>query len=68
MEIREEELIAEIDLRDNAVYVVKDGYCTKLLPMVSGQDEVIWKNGIVLDVVRSHRIRLGYAKEIGDNT
>lgn len=64
---RDMDMIAEIDLRENAVYVVKDGHCTKLLPMKSGQDEVIWKDGIVLDVVRSQRIRLGKAMEIGEN-
>ncbi|PKH10161.1 DUF3954 domain-containing protein [Planomicrobium sp. MB-3u-38] len=60
-------MIAEIDLRENAAYVVKDGVATKLNPMESGTDEIIWKRGIVLDVVRSHRIRLGHKKEIGNN-
>lgn len=63
---RDEDMIAEIDLRENAVYVVKDGVHTKLNPMQQGTDEIVWKHGVVLDVVRSSRIRLGYAKEIGD--
>lgn len=67
MAARDEDMIAEINLRDNAVYVVKDGVHTKLNPMQQGTDEIVWKNGIVLDVVRSHRIRLGHTKEIGTN-
>ena len=67
MAARDEDMIAEIDLRENAVYVVKDGIHTKLNPMESGTDEIVWKRGSVLDVVRSHRIRLGHSKEIGEN-
>ncbi|MDE0581540.1 DUF3954 domain-containing protein [Planococcus sp. A6] len=67
MSERDKDMTEEIDLRESAVYVVKDGYCTKLLPMRSGQDQVIWKEGIVLDVVRSHRIRLAGEMEIGEN-
>lgn len=66
MEIREEDLIAEIDLRENAVYVVKDGVPTKLNPMIHGTDEIIWQKGIVLDVVRSQRIRVGRSQTIDE--
>lgn len=63
---RDADMIAEIDLRVNAVYVVKDGTNTKLNPMQQGTDEIIWKQGIVLDVIRSSRIRIGHVKEIGE--
>ncbi|XKH51334.1 DUF3954 domain-containing protein [Chryseomicrobium palamuruense] len=64
--VRDEDMIAKIDLRENAVYVVKDGAHTKLNPMQQGTDEIIWKQGIVLDVIRSRRIRIGHVTEIGD--
>lgn len=49
---------AEIDLRENAVYVVKNGEIKKFPAIEFGQDTVIWKNGIPLDVIRSERVRV----------
>lgn len=50
--------IAEIDLRENAVYVVKKGKLTKVTAKEFGQDVIVWKNGEVLDVDRSQRLRI----------
>lgn len=60
-----ESMVHEIDLKENAVYAVVDGNITKITAMENGNDEIVWKNGRVLDVVRSHRIRVGTKKEIG---
>lgn len=49
---------AEIDLRENAVYVVKNGKITKVLARQHGEDKIIWKDGKVLDVIRSGRHRV----------
>lgn len=54
----------KIDLNENAIYVVKDGSMTKMLPMSHGEDRIVWNKGTVLDVVRSQRIRLGNVEEI----
>nr|WP_239588250.1 DUF3954 domain-containing protein [Gracilibacillus alcaliphilus] len=43
---------------ENAFYIVKDGLLTKVTAKQYGQDVVVWKNGKVLDVDRSERIRL----------
>lgn len=51
-------MTAEIDLMENAFYIVKDGLLTKVTAKQYGQDVVVWKNGKVLDVDRSERIRL----------
>ena len=48
----------EIDLIENAVYVVKDGSLTKVTAKKYGKDVIIWKNGKVLDVDRSERVRI----------
>ncbi|MEK3955327.1 DUF3954 domain-containing protein [Psychrobacillus sp. FSL K6-1464] len=52
------EMVAKVDLSEEAFYIVKDGNITKVSPKEHGQDVVIWKNGKVLDVDRSERIRL----------
>ena len=49
---------ATIDLKEDAVYIVKDGKKTKVTPKEFGQDIIIWKNGKVLDVDRSERVRI----------
>ncbi|MEK3996703.1 DUF3954 domain-containing protein [Psychrobacillus sp. FSL K6-2365] len=54
----EKDMVVEIDLMENALYIVKEGRITKVSPKKHGQDIVIWKNGQVLDVDRSERIRL----------
>ena len=49
---------AEIDLIENAMYVVKDGSLTKVTAKQYGQDLIIWKDGSVLDIDRSERVRI----------
>lgn len=51
-------MIAEIDLSEDAVYIVKNGKSTKVSAKEHGQDVIIWKNGQVLDVDRSQRMRI----------
>lgn len=48
----------EVSLEENAVYVVKKGRLTKVTAKEHGQDVIIWKNGEVLDVDRSQRLRI----------
>ncbi|WP_237417130.1 DUF3954 domain-containing protein [Halobacillus litoralis] len=62
--INETTMVAEIDLNENAAYVVIDGQLTKVLPKKFGTDEIHWKDGKVLDVVRSERHRLKGQSEI----
>lgn len=50
--------VAEVDLRENAVYVVKKGKMTKVTAKEFGKDIIVWKNGEVLDVDRSQRLRI----------
>ena len=47
-----------ISLEEDAAYVVKNGHLTKVAAKEHGQDVIIWKNGQVLDVDRSHRLRI----------
>ncbi len=49
---------AVVDLEENAVYVVKRGRMTKVSAKEHGQDLIVWKNGEVLDVDRSQRMRI----------
>ncbi|GAB2558311.1 DUF3954 domain-containing protein [Gracilibacillus alcaliphilus] len=56
--MKDNNMTAEIDLMENAFYIVKDGLLTKVTAKQYGQDVVVWKNGKVLDVDRSERIRL----------
>ncbi len=53
-----EKMTAEIDLMENAAYVIKDGHLTKVTPKQFGEDIIIWQNGKVHDVVRSQRTRI----------
>ncbi|MEN2468209.1 DUF3954 domain-containing protein [Ornithinibacillus sp. JPR2-1] len=48
----------EINLDENAVYIVQDGQLTKVTAKEFGQDLIIWKNGKVLDIDRSERLRI----------
>ena len=52
------ERTAMVDLMENAVYVVKKGKLTKVTAKEFGQDVIVWKNGEVLDVDRSQRMRI----------
>jgi hypothetical protein len=52
------EMTTEIDLAENALYIVKDGLLTKVTAKSHGEDQVIWKDGKVLDVYRGERIRI----------
>jgi len=55
-----EKMTAEIDLRSNAMYIVKDGQLKKIDAPPSGFGEytTIWKDGKVLDVIKSERVRI----------
>ncbi|MFC4403300.1 DUF3954 domain-containing protein [Gracilibacillus xinjiangensis] len=55
---------AAINLEEDALYVVKNGEVTKVNPKSHGQDVIVWKNGQVLDVDRSERIRINGQKVI----
>lgn len=48
----------EVSLSENAVYVIKRGKMTKISAKEHGQDLIVWKNGEVLDVDRSQRLRI----------
>ena len=58
MKIDTENMVAEISLTENSLYIVKDGKITKVEAIEYGEDKIIWKNGVVLDVVRSKRMRV----------
>lgn len=47
-----------IDLKENAVYIIQNGIKTKITPKMFGEDRIIWKNGKVLDIDRSERVRI----------
>lgn len=53
-----EKMTAKINLMENAAYVVIDGQLTKVTSKQFGEDTIIWKDGKVLDVIRSERVRL----------
>ncbi|MCU9614105.1 DUF3954 domain-containing protein [Caldibacillus lycopersici] len=53
-----EKMTAEIDLTENSLYIVKDGKVTKVPAIQHGEDKIVWKNGDVLDWVRSERVRV----------
>lgn len=57
-------MIAEIDLKENAAYIVIDGQLTKVTPKKFGEDLIVWKDGKVLDLVRSERHRVKGQQEI----
>lgn len=46
----------------DGVYIVQEGEITKLEPRTHGQDVIYWKNEQVLDVERTHRIRIKRSK------
>ncbi|MEC1180344.1 DUF3954 domain-containing protein [Metasolibacillus meyeri] len=52
----------QINVFENGIYIVQDGYVTPLKPKDFGQDTIIWKNGRVLDVERAERIRIQQIK------
>jgi len=58
MKVDKKRKLALIDLRENAVYIVKNENLTKVRAKEYGQDVIIWKNGEVLDIDRSQRVRL----------
>ncbi|MGG3803147.1 DUF3954 domain-containing protein [Metabacillus fastidiosus] len=58
MTVNVEKMTAEIDLMENAAYVVVDGQLIKVTPKKFGEDTIIWQDGKVLDVIRSERHRL----------
>jgi len=58
MKTNTDKMVAEIDLHEDALYVIKNGALTKVTAKQFGQDLIIWKNGQVLDIDRSERIRI----------
>jgi len=58
MKTNTDKMVAEIDLKEDALYVIKNGALTKVTAKQFGQDLIIWKNGQVLDIDRSERIRI----------
>lgn len=58
LKIDTENMIAEISLTENSLYIVKDGKITKVEAIEYGEDKIIWKNGQVLDFIRSERVRV----------
>jgi len=55
-----EKMTAEIDIRTNCMYIVKDGQVIKINAPETGYGEytTIWKDGKVLDVIKSERVRI----------
>ena len=49
---------AEIDLKENAIYITKNGKITKIPALNFGEHRIIWKNGEVLDIIKSERVRV----------
>ncbi|WP_120190037.1 DUF3954 domain-containing protein [Ammoniphilus oxalaticus] len=49
---------ANIDLKENAIYIVQNEKMIKVTPKEHGKDLIIWKNGKVLDIDRSERVRI----------
>lgn len=47
-----------VKMLDDGVYIIQNGCITTLQPKPFGQDTLLWKNGEVLDVERSERIRI----------
>ncbi|MFF2794963.1 hypothetical protein [Lysinibacillus xylanilyticus] len=47
---------------EDGVYIIQDGNITRLEPIEYGQDTILWKNGQVLDVERTHRMRIKKSK------
>lgn len=48
----------EVRLDEDAVYIVQNGKKTKLKAKQYGTDTIVWKNGKVLDIERSERVRI----------
>lgn len=58
LKIDVEKMTAEISLMENSLYIVKDGKVTQIPAIQHGEDKIVWKNGVVLDLVRSERVRV----------
>lgn len=60
MKVDIEKMTAEVDLMENSLYVVKDGQITKIEAPQTGFGEytAVWKDGKVLDVIKSERVRI----------
>ncbi|OMC86914.1 hypothetical protein BK128_09620 [Viridibacillus sp. FSL H7-0596] len=52
------DMIAEIDLHENGLYVVSDGLLTKVVPKSFGEDTITWQNNKVFEIKRTEKIRL----------
>ena len=62
-----EPMIHEIDLKEDAVYIVSRGSVTILEPMEHGTDQITWNKNNSFEVVRSHRIRTNGVVKINGN-
>ena len=60
-------MVHEIDLKEDCVYIVREGSITRLQPMAHGTDVIEWHRSSVRDVVRTHRVRLNGDKIISEN-
>jgi len=60
VKVNPETMTAEVNLMENSMYVVKDGQITKIEAPQTGFGEytAVWKDGKVLDVIKSERIRI----------
>ncbi|MDY0396801.1 DUF3954 domain-containing protein [Virgibacillus halophilus] len=50
--------------KENGVYIIQDGKEIRIIPKNFGHDTLIWKNGRVLDVESSRRVRVNEQEEI----
>ncbi|MFX3616110.1 MAG: hypothetical protein ACE3JK_01090 [Sporolactobacillus sp.] len=55
--MKTDEKVIQIDANENAIYYITNGHVTKVSGKEFGQDIFYWKDGKVLDVERSQRIR-----------
>lgn len=49
-------------MQQDGIYIVQEGKTIYVKPIEFGQDVFIWKNGQVLDVERTDRIRIKTSK------
>ncbi|MFS0749541.1 DUF3954 domain-containing protein [Oceanobacillus sp. 1P07AA] len=49
---------AQINLNEDAIYIVQDGKKTKIIPKYFGTDTIVYQRGKVLDIERSERVRV----------
>lgn len=52
------DMIAEINLTENGMYVVSEGQLTKVISKPFGEDIIVWQNNKVFEIKRTEKIRL----------